>query len=371
MEVFTKQEIKNYLINRSFLVNKAQNLDEYFERFKCIQVDPVVVIARSHDLSLFNRVKGFTAQAIDTDLYKNRTLFEYFMQLYSIIPIKYRPYFSFRMNIKNSWQEEFYKDHSKEVEMAREFIKENGPTSSKMLKHIPKTRAIREWRSWDSGKATLDYLWDTGEITISHRDSNTKFYNLTERILPKEYLNKKNLKESLDFLIKSNFDYLGIVRASSITKSCRSFIKLARERFAELLEKEEIIPIKVEGIHTKYFVLTSEVENIKKLGKENHHKGLNILPPLDPLIIDRQILSDFFDYEYLWEFYNRPETRKFDPYGMPVLYKGEIIGQVALKKDIKKKTLKIKKTKVSLNDQELKTKLKEVVKEIEKFVFNK
>jgi uncharacterized protein len=206
--LFQKEEIKNFLVNRSFFTKKAKSLDEFFDRFLCIQTDPIVYIARSHELSLWNRVEGFHRMTLDTELYTKRSLFEYWQQLYSIIPVKNRKFHSARMHVKGDWQDDFYADHSEEIEMARGYIMAMGPTTANDLKHIPQTRAIFEWTSNFSNKATLDYLWDRGEITVCNRSKNKKYYDLTERLIPEEFLTYVDEDTSLEYLVKSNFAYL-------------------------------------------------------------------------------------------------------------------------------------------------------------------
>jgi uncharacterized protein YcaQ len=366
---FTKAEIQNYLINRSFLVNKAKSIDEILETFRCIQVDPIVVIAKSHDLSLWNRVEGYTNTTLDTELYKNRTLFEYWMQLYSIIPLKYRPYFSARMQVGESWQDEFYSEHKTEVDTARQFIVENGLTSAKELTHIPRTKTVFSWKGNDSGKATLEYLWDRGEITISHRNSNHKIYDLTERLIQEEQLKSMDIDTSIDFLVKSNFHYLGMIRKGFIVRSGRSIAPLLKSKFLELCANGTISMLNIEGVKTSYYVLTEHLEIIKKLGLNNTHHQLNILPPLDPLIIDRQMLKDVFGFEYTWEVYTPEHKRKFSYYGMPILYKGNFVGQVELTKIPAKRKIKITKLQSSIKDKEFKSYLKHTIQEMGEFVF--
>ena len=329
----SKQEVRNFLINRSFLVKKAKSLEEYFDKFLCVQVDPIDLIAKSHELSLWNRVENFKLGDLDKVLYENRSLFEYWMQLYSIVPIKFRSKLSYRMKYKGGWQDEFYKEHKSQIKLAKDAIIQNGPTTSKDLKHIPKTKAIFEWRSYESGKATLDYLWERGEISISHRKSKQKVYDLTVKLFPKEFLQSESSQKSLEFLVKSHFKYLGIIRKIWVSRSGYSFYKEVYKKFDELLVKGEIIKLKIEGIKTKYFILKEDLAELKNLSTESKHNSLNILPPLDPLIIDRKALKDFFDFEYTWEFYTPPAKRKFSMYGMPILYKGEFVGQVELKRD--------------------------------------
>ncbi len=364
----SKDLVKNFLVNRSFFNRKAASLDEYFDRFWCIQTDPIVYITRSHEISLWNRVMDLRRSDLDTALYKKRTLIEYWQQLYSLIPLKNRPLLSARMRVKGGWQDDFYAEHAEEVEMARSYIIAKGPTTANELKFIPQTKALFEWTSSKSNKATLDYLWDRGEITVSHRDKNKKYYDLTERLLPDEYLTFADEETSLEYFVKSNFAYLGIVRAAIIWKSGRSIRDKIQEKWRSMVEDGTIVALKIEGVKTKYFILADDAEALMG-SRDNQHECLTMIPPFDPLITDRKILSDIFNYDYQWQFYWPPAKRTFNPYGMPILYKGSIVGEIGLSKETSYKRIYMTELESSIDDGEFRRLLNSEVAGLEAFVF--
>lgn len=366
---FQKDEIKNFLVNRSFFTKKAKNLEEFFDRFTCIQVDPILYITKSHEISLWNRVENFSTKQLEYELYTSRSLLEYWMQLYSIFPSKNRPLLGARMQVMGSWQDKFYDDHSNEIEMARSYITVMGPTTANDLKHIPPTRALFEWTGTTSNKAVLDYLWDRGEISISHRKKNKKYYDLTERLFSEKILDFVDEDASLEYLIKSNFMYLGIVRKSVIWKSGRSIKEKIYNKFDQLLWDGVIVPVKIEGIKTKYFILAEDIPLIRESGKRSEHTNLILIPPFDPLITDRNILSDFFDYNYQFQFYLPPAKRTFNPYGLPILYKGEIVGELGLSKENTHKRLYITELESTIDDADFRRMLNEQVMGLENLVF--
>jgi uncharacterized protein YcaQ len=368
-----KEQLQNYLINRSFLHQKAASVLEVLEFYKCIQVDPISVVARSHELALWNRVEDFRISDLHTELYTNRNFFEYWLQLFSIIPIKYFPYFKARFTTKKGWQEEYAKTHAKEIQLALDFIYEHGLTKPSDLTHIPKIGSLFSWNNGSSRTALLEYLWDTGKIMIAHRKNNQKYYDLTERLLPKNVLYQEvSEKESLGFLFKSFFDYLGIVRKSFLISGRVGYVK--RLGFAEIFEECEksgkIVKLQLVDSKATYYVFKEQIKEIKSLGKANLHTGLNILPPLDPLIIDRKILKDIFDFSYTWEAYTPKVKRKFGYYGMPILYQGKFVGQIDLKKN-KEGKIETLNLQTDVKTAEFKKELKETIRDLERFINNK
>ena len=333
----SQQELKNYLVNRSHLVEKFDIIQQMLEFYSCIQVDPINVVARSHELALWNRVEGFKKQDLYDELYQNRSLYEYWLQLYSIIPLKYRTGLQIIGANKHPRKEKFAAAHQDQLQEILDYIAETGPTSSKGLKHIEGIKPYQSWKKTTSPSGLLNYLWEDGQLIVSHREGNNKFYDLTSRVLANSPQVDQDLlteQESRDFIIESFFKYLGTLRLSFLTQrgSYPGRLKL-RQRVGELIKAGEIIELEVPGIKTTYLVLKSQLPELERLKASNKHQQLNILSPLDPLVIDRQILEDIFGFYYRWEAYTPAKKRQYGFYNMPILFNGDFVGQIDLKKD--------------------------------------
>lgn len=327
----TKKAAQNFLLARSFLYDKQDSLVSVIQKLGCVQVDPIPVKYKAHEWTLFNRVNRFTTTKLENELYKNRSLFEYWMQLFSIIPIEDFPYMRARMEAEEKWANAYKKEHSRQLDAVLNFIRENGPTSSRSIAHLEKGRSIFSWNDSNSQAGLLNLLWDTGHIMIHHREGNMRFYDLTERILPAEIFKKKvDLETSRKFFFNRSFDYLGIIRQSFLS---RSRVGYSKNVHLSLLLKEElalgnVTKINIEGSLSNYFVRTNDLHKletetpIKLTTKEIY------LSPLDPLVIDRDLLNDVFGFFYRWEVYTPKVKRKVGYYNMPILKKGQIQDQL-------------------------------------------
>jgi hypothetical protein len=58
-----------------------------------------------------------------------------------------------------------------------------------------------------------------------------------------------------------------------------------------------------------------------------------LLAPLDPLIYDRRVTSQLWNYDYTWEVYTPPAKRQRGYYALPVLAGTELVGHVDPKAD--------------------------------------
>ncbi len=376
MLTFSKQQVANYLIARTGLNSENSFLD-ILNHLGCIQVDPVSVVAKSHELALYNRAKNFKIEDLYSALYEEHKLFEFWMQLYSIIPIDGFPYMQAIAEVQSdkeqdvsvSWHAEYRNQHQPEIDAALKYIEQHGPTCGKDLSHLPKGGAIHSWKGQSSHNALLEFLWNTGKIQITHRQGNTKYYDLTDRVYPASVVSQKvSPREGYRYLLNSYFNYLGIVRTTNLSRSGRTRSAGLRAEFKQQLAKGEIVEFRVEESKTKYFIQKSKLPDLE-FTQENIHIQLNILSPLDPLVIDRQVLADVFDFHYRWEGYTPATKRKFGYYNMPILYKGKFVGQIDLAKDKsgKKSKLITKSLHAELKDSKFKTALKEEIHKLESF----
>jgi len=330
----TKQQARNYLISHSWLVRKDVPLIEVLRHLGCIQVDPLGKAGKSHEIALFNRTTQFSRVLLQDTLYKERTVFEYWLQLYSIIPIENYPYLRRRMSHRAPWHIEYEKRHKKEIEEVKSFIIKNGTTSSRELNHIANTSSLFSWNSGGVRTAVLEYLWDTGEVAISMRKGGRKYYDLVGRVFPEDLLSqRKGDTEAIDFIITSSFRYTGLVRRPQLSRLGYVRDKAFKDRFLQLKQEGRVITVRIDDVKTEYFIHADFLEEFEKgivditHEKERH---ISILSPLDPLIIDRKMVEDIFEFSYRWEAYIPREKRVFDHYGMPVLYAGTFVGQVAV-----------------------------------------
>ncbi|MDQ6985473.1 MAG: crosslink repair DNA glycosylase YcaQ family protein [Candidatus Dojkabacteria bacterium] len=364
----SKKEITAFLLARSFLYNNSPDINHVLESLSCIQVDPIQVVGKSHEIALWNRIDNISRKEIDSQLYKQRNLFEYWLQLYSIIPVKFFPFLKIRMNISGSWQEEYYKKHRSEVDDVLEYVREFGPTKSSDLSHLNAGTSLHNWgKAKLSHKALLEFLWDRGQLVIHSRESNNKIYDLVERYIPNQILKEEvTEKESIKFIIKSQFKYLEIFRKSFLSNRIGYSKFEISTIFKEMLEEGEIIELKIQDVKRKYYILVEDLTHLEKSLK-NSFDGIKLLSPLDPLVIDRTLLEDIFEFYYRWEAYVPKSKRKIGPYGMPIIKDGEFIGQVQFEKSNNYK-LSIRKMVLKNNSLILKSEINAVGLDLSNFL---
>ncbi len=323
----SRGQAANFLVARSLLLEPAASVDEVVRHLSCIQVDPINVTGRSHELALWNRVRRFRLKDLGRALYRDHTLWEYWQQLFSILPIESYPWMSARMAIEGDWPGEQRRRYAHLVDETLAFIRDHGPTSSRDLEHIEPARREGVWAAGNRAEI-LETLWDMGALVICNRQANQRYYDLAERVVPAGLLERQPFEKSREFIIRQHFRYVGLARGSFLNRVGYATKLALAEVFRAAVERGEAVPVTIDGVRRTWYVHADEADRLAAQPEAPLHRGLLLLPPLDPLVIDRVQLADVFGYEYTWEAYTPAAKRKFGYYGLPVLYNGRFVGQV-------------------------------------------
>jgi uncharacterized protein YcaQ len=161
-------------------------------------------------------------------------------------------------------------------------------------------------------------------VLISKRIGNRRYYDLPERVLPPGIINCQQ-------------------PAASETRRWTTFLKLRQRRLARLspaelsLVSDLVQPITVDKSLRVYCLR----EDLSLLNDLETPGRVALLAPLDPLIYDRRVTHELWDFNYTWEVYTPPSRRMRGYYALPILSDLEIVGHVDPKADRVSKTLKI------------------------------
>jgi uncharacterized protein len=94
----------------------------------------------------------------------------------------------------------------------------------------------------------------------------------------------------------------------------------------ELLADGELVPVEVEGVRGKRFVLRDEVDRLA--ASPEPPPSVAFLAPLDPLVWDRELLRRLFDFDYVWEVYVPEHKRRWGYYVLPVLFRDRLVARI-------------------------------------------
>ncbi|TFF95773.1 winged helix-turn-helix domain-containing protein [Candidatus Thorarchaeota archaeon] len=331
-KTWTRQEARNILSEShgfSRLEDGRQGVLRCFQRHPCVQVDSIDVAGRNQDFTLYSRLRNYRREHLQDLLYEERALFEYYCKMLSILPVETYPIFGFRMKEQQQKYRPFFEKHKAEIDYILDAVKE-GPICSRDLKHMGTT----QW-SWGQrarvGNTLLTRLWAAGELMVHHRSGNTKYYGLTEDIIPEEYLEEQRpekedaLKEVASLIVRSS----RIVSPSKAPEQWYGVgkVKEVRQTLAALVREGRVFTVNVEGWRGKLYC-PAEDEQLWEEGAGQEESFVRFLAPLDPLLWNRALFQHIYGHEYVWEVYKKKEDRIYGYYCLPILFGGEYVGLI-------------------------------------------
>jgi uncharacterized protein YcaQ len=307
---------------------------EVFRRFGSIQFDPIDVAGRTHDLMLHARVAGYDPAWCD-ELYERREIFEAYNKGLSFVLSSEFPWF--RAQLRPT-PPRVIAENPEVAERVLERIRAEGPLSSRDFER--ERGSTTDWFGMPTNtvRALLEAYTLTGVLGLARRDGNRRYYDLLERLLPAKLLRADiPLPEQLRHKLHSRYrvhGLLGIGGGGDIFGGLGPAKPDSRwpghpGRTAlreELVENGDLVPVEVEGVRAKRFVLRDEVGLLE--APPEPPPSVAFLPPFDPLVWDRGLLGSLFAFDYVWELFHPPAKRRWGWYVLPILFRDRFVGRI-------------------------------------------
>jgi uncharacterized protein YcaQ len=312
-----------------------------------LQLDPLVVVARAHDLMLHSRVIDYAIDDWATLTYERRQFFEWGGWL-AVRPMDELPYFRVLMRREREqprWVE-IEREHHEAIEEMRDLLRAGSEVSNRSFDMSDRTR-IDHYRGRKDSALALHYLWRVGEAMVARRDRFERVYALTEAVAPASALRQVDEVEAEDILARKAVAAAGLTRLNGIGsiytyghKATPAQLEGWRSRW---LTDGSLIEVKVEGWRAVQVALGADERLLADLeaGRVSEEWApletttedeATFLSPLDP-VSARGRAKPLFGFDYVWEVYKPVEKRSFGYYTMPILWGDQLVGRLDPKLD--------------------------------------
>ena len=307
---------------------------EVFRRLGSVQFDPLAVAGRNHDLVLHARVADYDPAWCEL-LYERRTIFEAYNKGLSFVPASKFPWF------RGTWSQNGARVLAESAEVAEqvlERIRAEGPLST--LDFERKRGTTTDWFGIPTNtvRAVLEAYTATDVLGLARREGNRRYYDLLERLLPADLLAREiPLREQVRHKLLSRYrahGLLGVGGGGDIFGGLGPAKPDPRwpghpGRTAvreELIAEGELVPVEIEGVRGKRFVLKEEVALLEH--PPAPPPSVAFLPPFDPVVWDRAFLGSLFAFDYVWELFIPPAKRRWGWYVLPILFRDRLVGRI-------------------------------------------
>jgi len=321
----------------------------------CLQLDPISAIQRSHLLVLWSRVGAYDPAQIDTLLYQDKSLFEYWAHEASIVLTEDYPIHRLLMRNyppETAWGDRIRSWMNTEGSALRDLmlarLREEGPLPARAFED----KTDSEFRSsgWTSPRNVsqmLMHLWRSGVIGVARRQGIQRFWDLAEHTLPvwtprDEWDTPRIVEQAALRAIRA----LGVARLDHIK------LHFTRSRYPDLAAtlktlvssgtlEEVTITKEGQALPGIWYLHTADIPVLEQIQIGTWQPRTTLLSPFDNLICDRKRLKLLFDFDYRVEIYTPQTKRQYGYYVLPILHGDHLIGRIDPRYDRARRALVI------------------------------
>ena len=304
-----------------------------------LQIDAVNVCVRSHYMPLFSRLGIYQRELLDQLAYKEKAIFETWAHAACFVPVERHLLFRQRMAQQKPKPlvEKLKKVRPGYLEDVLAQVASRGQLSASELEGSGKRRG--SWWGYQDGKIAAEWHFSRGDLSIGERRNFTRYYDLTERVIPSEHLYtatpsvKDSNREMMRLAVKAHG--IGSVRDFGNYYHLKDDSALAG--LNELVEEGSIQRARIEG-WPKGIEAFATKENISL----DQTDARALLTPFDPLVWNRNRIKRIFDFFYRIEIYIPERKRQYGYYVYPFLLGEDLVARVDLKADRNRNILVVK-----------------------------
>ncbi len=324
------EEAREYLVGQLGLAAMehpagASGARALLRALRCIQLDPLDPIGNNADLVAMARVDGIARGELPRHLYPGHA-FEHFAKERCLLPAEAFPFYRNQAAQTPWWRlgDRLQRLPAGMIEDVLSEVRERGPVSVDELAHRGEVEPI-DWSGWKgTGRATamaIEVLWTRCQVVVCGRKGKARLYDVPERALPKvagqpggdfarwALLERVEAAGLLSLAGGAHWSMLSQVRTSPVPR--------------QLVEEGLLEEVAIRGSTRSYLAPAG----FRGRNFPSCDGRMRILGPLDPLLWDRGLVKQVFDFDYVWEVYKPAQQRRWGWYVCPLLHRGRLVGR--------------------------------------------
>lgn len=320
------------------------DLPAIVQQLGSVQLDTIQVISRAHHHILWSRNQNYREPMLDALMREHRAVFEHFTHDASVLPMAFYPMWQrqFRRLEEKvrtwGWHQGYLDSAGRNA--IKERIRAEGPLSTRAFDtKIVGAKAM--WRR-PPHKLALDYMWYAGELSTSHRENFTKFYDLTERVIPQRYLRDVPSDErQIAWLCDAALSRMAFGTEGDIQRFWDAVDSTEVKAWAKK-HARKLVPVQIEAADGSWTEALASGDIAARLVEApTPTSRLRILNPFDPAIRDRKRLLRLFGFDYTVEMFVPAAKRRYGYYVYPLLEGDRFVGRLEAKVDRKAGRLEV------------------------------
>ena len=315
----------------------TDELSGIVDRLGLIQLDSVNVVVRSHYMPFFSRLGPYDRPLVERMAFDERRHFEYWAHEASLLPIRMHSLLRHRMRTAvPRWRaKRLIEEAPGYLDTVLEEVREKGSICVSDLDDPGERKG--PWWGYSDGKTALEWHFLTGTLTTSTRCNFTRYYDLTERVIPSEVLAQDDVDEedaNRQLMLLAARCH-GVGTAKDLADYFRMRPADARAGLQDIIDSGHVREVAVEGWKQPAYLHSEAVD-------PGEIRGETLLTPFDPVVWERDRTERLFDFKYRIEIYVPEPKRRYGYYVMPFLMDGELVARVDLKSERDRGVLRVR-----------------------------
>ena len=312
-----------------------------------LQLDPLVVVARAHDLMLHSRVVDYTIDDWAMLTYERREFFDWGGWL-AVRPMDELPYLRVLMRREREQPRwiEIEREHHDAIEEMRAVLRP-GARSATATSRCATGRGSTTTEAGRTVPSRSITCGGSARRWSTRRERFERVYALTEAVAPPSALREVDDAEAEDVLARKAVAAAGLTRLNGIGSICTYGHKATPAQLEDWrgrwLTDGSLVEVKVEGWRAIQVALGADAGLLADLEagrvptewaplETTTEDEATFLSPLDP-VSARGRAKPLFGFDYVWEVYKPVEKRSFGYYTMPILWGDRLVGRFDPKLD--------------------------------------
>ena len=327
---FSELEWRSIMLQQQGLLEQIPSLPALVQQLSYVQIDSINVVERAHHHVLHSRLADYQPLTLQHAVQQGQ-LFEYWSHAAAFLPMAAYRFSLFRKRQLANGERHWHEPDLQLMQQLLQRIRQEGPLSAAAFAQ-PRRAASSGWWDWQPAKKALEQLFMHGEIMAVRGERFQKIYDLAERVIPAG-TNCKVPEENdyARYLIQRYLTAHGVGTVGQIGYLRKNSKALLQPVLQQMLEQAELAEFSINNkvhYYLPQLAVPAAVEN-----------RVWLLNPFDNLLIQRDKLKQWFDFDYQIEVYVPAAKRQYGYYSLAILWQTQFVGRVDVKADRQTGTL--------------------------------
>ncbi|MER5852020.1 crosslink repair DNA glycosylase YcaQ family protein [Streptomyces sp. NPDC002012] len=317
----------------------ATSLRTVLRALRYVQLDPVSVVAPSHELVLWSRLGPRAGSLFSGLWWQDRWLFEYWAHAAAVVLTEDYPIHRVSMDAYPPPNLSYTATWMDANDRLRKHVLHRLGEGARLPTDAFEDCAVVDWAStgWTAGRNVermLTFLWRQGRIMVAGRAAGQRLWGLPDACLPADVDRPAvSPTEMVSIATEHTLRALGVARPLDIKQY---FLRGKYTGLAGVLrtltEQGRVMPVRVDGggpPSETWYVHADALGELEAI-RAGHWQGrTGLLSPFDNLINDRRLTERLWGFVFRNEMYIPKAKRQYGYYLLPILHGDRLVGRAA------------------------------------------